>query len=488
MVLVRSRAHPAGSAQRRLPGRARSEPLPSSCGPTGGYAPSRVPEYGADVIDAAEQPPASTAAGDPPARLGAGTVFQFLLGRRKAIELLARERRALLVIALLFVVSAGFAREYDGEDLLARPWFVLVPLAVSLPMALTFFLVLYGFGRLIKIRGLRFGAGALAFLTCYWMTAPLAWLYAIPYERFMGAFDATLMNLRTLTVVAAWRVLLMLRVASILLGCPIRVVIFPVLFFAASATFLAIQVSPHPPVAVMGGIRLSEVDELVATTTFHALMLSLLTIPLSLLFGLMGAAVWSENGYEAMKLDSGASRPPLRLLIFGAVAVLVWCAVLPFTQPEQRLRERVESAFRAGEIDAALDILPAHRPDDFPPHWHPPPRPWQSNSSPSFLQVAARAESRAVAPWVRTAYLETLRNVYDDAGWFRFAGSDELIRLAAILPELRQAPEVLATIQKSLRSSSGGGSRSDEAETAIRTILESRPPSQPATRASTGRE
>ncbi len=59
------------------------------------------------------------------------TVLRFLLGYRKAIVEVAYCPIALLVGGL-FVLSAGFAREYDGEDLLSEPWYVGIPLLASL--------------------------------------------------------------------------------------------------------------------------------------------------------------------------------------------------------------------------------------------------------------------------------------------------------------------------------------------------------------------
>ena len=43
---------------------------------------------------------------------------------------------------MLFVISAGFAREYDGEDLLHQPWHVLLPLVTSLITSLLLFVLL----------------------------------------------------------------------------------------------------------------------------------------------------------------------------------------------------------------------------------------------------------------------------------------------------------------------------------------------------------
>ena len=58
------------------------------------------------------------------------TLPRYLLGRESAI-LEVIESRGVLLLGFLFVLSAGFAREYDGEDLVAEPWHVLIPLAAS---------------------------------------------------------------------------------------------------------------------------------------------------------------------------------------------------------------------------------------------------------------------------------------------------------------------------------------------------------------------
>ena len=44
-------------------------------------------------------------------------------------------------IGLLFVLAAGVAREYDGEDLWHEPWHVLLPLGASLATSLVLYLL-----------------------------------------------------------------------------------------------------------------------------------------------------------------------------------------------------------------------------------------------------------------------------------------------------------------------------------------------------------
>ncbi len=64
------------------------------------------------------------------------TILRFLVGDRDAILNIASSRGAIW-IGLLLVLSAGFPREYDGEDLLHEPWHLLLPLGASLSQDFT---------------------------------------------------------------------------------------------------------------------------------------------------------------------------------------------------------------------------------------------------------------------------------------------------------------------------------------------------------------
>src|SRR5580700_10653368 len=70
------------------------------------------------------------------------TLCRYLIGDRAAIETIAVCPRALW-IGGLFVLSAGFARDYDGKDLLSEPWHVLIPFGASLASSFILFLVLF---------------------------------------------------------------------------------------------------------------------------------------------------------------------------------------------------------------------------------------------------------------------------------------------------------------------------------------------------------
>src|SRR5262245_8431110 len=129
------------------------------------------------------------------------TVLLYLVGNREAILQVANCRGGLW-LGLAFVFSAALAREYDGQDLVHEPWHLLVPLAASLGSSLALYLLIYVISLVRGPRGLPSLNAYRAILQLFWMTAPLAWLYAIPFERFLSPGDATRANLYLLGLVA----------------------------------------------------------------------------------------------------------------------------------------------------------------------------------------------------------------------------------------------------------------------------------------------
>jgi hypothetical protein len=108
-------------------------------------------------------------------------------------------------------LPAGLAREYDGVFLPCEPWRLLIPFAVSTAMGT----ILWSAFLLPRKSGT---VGLRSFLGVFWMSAPLAWLYGIPYERFLSPLAAFNANLWTLGIVTIWRVAWVTRVVSVLRG------------------------------------------------------------------------------------------------------------------------------------------------------------------------------------------------------------------------------------------------------------------------------
>lgn len=332
---------------------------------------------------------------------------KYLIGRRDAILELAASKWTLLIGAI-FVVSAGFAREYDGEDLVHEPWHALRPLGASLASGTTLFLLIHG---AVKLRGGKpenpppsFVRSYLIFLGLFWMTAPMAWLYAIPYERFMTPVDAIGVNLWTLALVAIWRVALITRVITVIYGLRATPVFFLVMLFADAVVFAVVTMVPTPVIDVMGGIRHTERDALIASITGLLTVLSFLSAPLWIIGSLFSIG-WMKPDWCVPRQNGSSPRP---LLMLAAVSVLAFVPAMVFTQPEQNNRRLAESMLLRGEIDAGFRFMSERSASDFPPQWNPPPKLGYRERVPDLVEVRLAMEAEWPAEWVAVIYLDKL--------------------------------------------------------------------------------
>ena len=383
----------------------------------------------------AEIAPETLAAVASPRPVAPLTLVRFLMGQRQAIQDVAASPQA-LVLGSVLVLSAGFAREYDGEDLLHEPWHLLIPHGASL---LTSFL-LYSLVRLIGIGRTKqlptFFNGFPVFLRLYWMTAPLAWLYAIPFERWMSPGDATLWNLRLLGIVSVWRVVLMIRIISVVYGAgPLWRVIGAVLLFGDAVMLTAIQFVPVPVLHLMGGVRMTESERLVQGTT---LLLQIVGFP-SLFILLIMTLIPASKPWTPITF-SQPSRIHGTVWLLAAMSILVWPFLLPVTQPEQQRRRMAEQLIMARDFPAAFKYMSKHDRADFPPHWSPPPHVAQPNPFPLINDVMEVLIEESPAEWVRAEFVEKFRNRMEGTlSQFGFVSDEELSSTLRILDRLPTA-------------------------------------------------
>lgn len=385
------------------------------------------------------------------------TLGRFLLGRRDAILSLAACRQTLW-LGLMLVFSAALAREYDGEDLLHEPWHLLLPLVASLVTSFILFglISLVAWCRHAGFSG--FWSRYRKFLGLYWMTAPLAWMYAIPVERFLSAGDATTTNLNLLAIVSLWRVLLMTRIVSVLLSAPYWQAFCLVMLFADTVALALVSQIDVQVFAIMGGVRLTEAEAALAGAKILVSLFGTLSWPIWLIASLaLTSRRWAPWVWSRV---STASSPvfPKTVWSVATVAVLLGLAPLPWTQSEQQRRGAAERAFRAGRYDNMLATMSAYGRDEFPPHWDPPPRIGASRERQRIVDVV-KAFSPDTAPWVRALYCNKLS---DGLGRHRFpmetlwteTNAKELLELLNGLPE---APEILKGKSRLLENLSGFG-------------------------------
>lgn len=336
------------------------------------------------------------------------TLLCYFFGSRKAIIAIARAPFAFW-LAVLFVISAGLAREYDGADLIAEPWRILRPLAASLVSGTLLFLLAYGFSRVARRRAPnpapRFLGAWLAFMTLFLMTAPMAWLYAIPYERFLSAYDATVANLITLAVVAGWRVLLMIRVVRVMFAMRVCGAVFVVMLFADAVALLALAISPTPVFDVMMGHRFSPRDTLLADVTQLVELYGVLTAPLWLIGALTAAlCLFMRSKWPKAPWGRSGGRPSRATWVIGATVIAVFATAAMVVRPEQLNRKEAERLLRAGQVSAAITFMSTRERGDFPPHWDPPPRLVFAEQNPPLSAVFAAMRAHPPADWVREVY------------------------------------------------------------------------------------
>lgn len=343
-------------------------------------------------------------------------LLAYLLGSRDAILRIATSKHATLV-SLVLVLSAGLAREYDGENLIAEPWHALRPLAASTVTGTILFLMVHtvtGAWRWSADHALGFAAAYRRFMTCYWMTAPLAWFYAIPYERFLSPADAVRVNLWTLAIVAAWRVVLITRVSSVLYGARPVPMFFIVMVFADAVAFAAFTLVPAPVIDFMGGVQHTEKDALVAGVTILMQMLTVLSAPVWIIGALISIAL----------LNASPTKPPQDAPIrawrsLAVASIAIWIIPLAIAQPEQFRRTRVMRDFAAGDIPAALAELSRHPEHAFPRRWELPPRTGYRERTPDLAEIARVIQSQPTAPWVIDQYTPKIdRQLRRDFAYF----------------------------------------------------------------------
>lgn len=357
------------------------------------------------------------------------TLWRFLFGDREAILTIARSPQALRV-GLLFVLGAGLAREYDKESLVNEPWHLLIPFGASLLTSFVLFNLFYWPQRFRASDSPSFASAYRAFLQVFWMTAPMAWLYAIPWERiFESAADATAANLWTLALVSAWRVLLITRVLSVLFGVNAVGAFFAVMLYSTIAAILSLAMLPFPIMNLMGGIQLGESEQLIASIGMFIMMFGPLSVPIWLIGSLIAVGkarpVWQVGKADTEQRGFGS------LGRFAITLIFAGLGLLPLTQPEQMRRYEVESLLKAGELHVAIAFMSEHERADFPPHWDPPPRIGYFDRRPDLFDVAETIAAQGAAGWVRQAYVDKLTHRYRNYlrrlghGWTELADDPE---------------------------------------------------------------
>ncbi|MBL9149706.1 MAG: hypothetical protein JNM94_13535 [Phycisphaerae bacterium] len=299
------------------------------------------------------------------------TLPRYLVGSRDAIAEIAGSPMA-LVVGAVFVLSAAFARTWDTVDLLAQPTALLRPFAASLASSAVVFLVVY---TVLAVRcRIRhedrppFAASGRAFLALYWWTAPLAWIYAIPVERWADISTSVGANMWMLFLVSVWRVALMVRVLSVLLGTNVAPTAAILLFLADVIALVAIAIAPVPVFLVMGGIDVTNPDAVLSANLFGLQILLVLAL-LPLVVAAIGGVVCLRRAGPLLELRAGRVPATVWTIAVGAVAAFLLLST--WTQPALRRATALNERSLAADAEGFAALARTLTPDDLPPHWTP---------------------------------------------------------------------------------------------------------------------
>lgn len=308
-----------------------------------------------------------------------------------------------MLTGLVLVLLTAVARNYDQTFVLETPFWLIGPLVFSFISGSFLFSVLYrGFlrPRFYEPKVVSRGQQWRCFMGLFWMTAPVAWLYAIPVERFLGSYRAAQANLTLLAVVSLWRVLLMARVVSVLQGrrfwralgwvlVPACLEVLLVVFFGAA---FGKQI-----MAAMSGMRNAPEENLLAAALGNVFIGAFILLVLT-------------SVLLAVRRDETLVRPfpePAQPGISFATLIglaAVWAGLSVVPQLEQHRFVTHARLLDQGSYRESIDYLVRHNEKDFPASRRLEPNPYERRvfqQLPETIAVLRPTDTE----WIRRVYV-----------------------------------------------------------------------------------
>lgn len=337
---------------------------------------------------------------------------RFLLGSREVIERLASSRTP-LIIGPALVLSASLARNYDGAAFPQEAYVLLHGFGASIINAFILHTIFYLIATRPDAPRPPFFSTYLSFLGLFWLTSPMAWLYAIPYERFLTVIGAINLNIFTLGIISIWRVGLICYVISILYNVRYGPALCIILFFSNIGIFIAAITMETPVVHFMGGLQHSSEDYLRFIIKFRTMMIAFFAMLPLLIAAVTGLTILRNSKAIAPTWPIRPPAAPSRAIIACcAISLAMWTPALWIAQPEQHNRYRAESLINQGRYDEALAFMSQRNRTDFPRVWDAPPdlKHLIAQGPASLFPLHESLQAGTAAPWVRTLYLNTSWN------------------------------------------------------------------------------
>jgi hypothetical protein len=364
-------------------------------------------------------------------------------------------------------VSAGVARNYD------QVWFgdsfplIFTPLLFSALSGLW----LFAFVRKVWTRerdkppeaGESKGRSALSsFFGVFWMTAPLAWLYAIPVERWFDETEAARWNISLLAIVAIWRVMLMSRAVSVIGGWPFLYSLTRVAIPASLETIalmMAGSLTAKRIMADMAGLRNSPAEEVITHAYSFTSGAMFMVLAGSLL---MLGFYWKSRppAGKAGWVPHPRGRPWHLPWVFLILTAAFWTLASIKPQQEQRLSQEAVRLEKEKNWAGLVSFLSKHEAHEFAPSVPLPPAVYEYSSWERISSVLAEL-SPATPAWIRRLYLSRLEELLSLDDYRRFLirnsdGGDKTFsaigdRIFSALEKLDEGPAVARRNAEELR-------------------------------------
>jgi len=341
--------------------------------------------------------------------LTGGTIIRYLFGQAEAIRTVASARSAIWTgIILVFLTS--IARNYDQTHISENAFrWVFGSLLFSVVSGTWLFLVSYcGFARRGMVDKDREAIWSHwpQFMGLFWMTAPIAWLYAIPVERFMEPVAAAKTNITLLVIVSIWRVLLMSRVLQVVCRAPFSRSLIWTLFPAAVEVLIVAFLGGFFTRAIMmsmAGLRNSPAEDVIHSAVGNAFTMSFYGAP----FLLIVAIFWKCSKILVPFPKRTPAMYPVKSLL---IATICWVIVAIPNQRQLWHSAQVEVMMKEERFQELLAYYSSHERKDFAPARILPPKMYEGSSFTQLPLLISRLDGKE-PPWVRELMVEKLKEI-----------------------------------------------------------------------------
>jgi hypothetical protein len=385
--------------------------------------------------------------------MNALTVLLYLFGHAGSIRRVASSPMA-VPVGILLVFSAAVARNYDQVWFGESAWWLFGPLLFSFFSGawLLLWVCRAWAPKPFATRDAEgawpdgFGGIAISFFGLFWMTAPIAWLYAIPVERWYEPVEAARWNVRLLLVVAVWRVLLMSRVVSVISEVSFLRAIPRVLVPAAIETLVVGFVAGlgRQVLTGMAGLRNSPAEDV--------LLQALSTVTdVALWIVVIGGLV--EYFLRGNKMRASSWRPEANVRTWQAPWILLvltgvifwWFSLKP--QLEQHLTHQAKELARHQNWDELVAFLSQHRKDEFAPSVPLPPTAWEFSHIRDLPSVIEKLTPET-SVWVRELYAGYLDFVLEQ--WEELSYDSDIRGnwMKKVLLAAKRVPEIRGVVKR----------------------------------------